>query len=232
MLCGLRSRWTMPIGVRLRHRLEHAGEDLADVVVGQLAVPALCVLLERRAVDVLHHEREQILVLDEVVDARDVAVVPAEHQLRLAPEPAADIGVAHEARVQRLDRDGALALQVGGAVDDAHAALAEHAVDLVAVGDPRAGRDQPRRQHALARIGERPTVRHRGDGDGPDGVPEAGASTARTEPSERRQGFVAGTTPFPHDPTDCTASPGEKCGDVTGRTGGRSPDLVVEPHPP
>jgi hypothetical protein len=131
-----------------------AGEDLADVVVRQLAVPALRVLLERRPLDVLHHEREQLLVLDEVVDPRDVAVVPAEHQLRLALEPAADLCVAHQARVQRLDRDRPLALEVGGAVDDAHAALAEHAVDRVAIADPRARRDQPRRQRALARIGD------------------------------------------------------------------------------
>src|SRR5262249_28352036 len=124
--------------------------------------------------------------------ARHVAVVPAEHQVRLALESPPDLGVAHQARVQGLDRDGALALQVGGAVHDAHAALAEHAVDLVALADPRAGRDDPGWEHALARIGER------------DAGPElasrlARPSATRTEPRERRQLCIASAAPVRHD---------------------------------
>ena len=53
-------------------------------------------------------------------------------ELGLGDEAAAEVGILRQLVVEHLERDGAVERQVGGAVDDAHAAAADAAVDAVA----------------------------------------------------------------------------------------------------
>ena len=63
--------------------------------------------------------------------------------LRLAPEAREAVRVGSESLGEDLDRDLALQLRVGRAVDDPHPALAERAGDLVAT-EAGAGREAHR----------------------------------------------------------------------------------------
>ena len=95
-------------------------------------------------------------------------------------EPPADLRVPHEVRVQRLDRHEAVAREVLGAIHDAHATFADHALHEVTLGDPCSGREQARREALLVRIGPRPAD-----------VTGEWPSAARTEACASRQRFSA-----------------------------------------
>ena len=86
------------------------------------------------ALHVLHRDVAQALVLAVLVDAADVLVADAPGQLDLGLEAPGDLGIARDLRPQHLDRDVLVEQPVVGAVDDAHAALAELLLDLVAAG--------------------------------------------------------------------------------------------------
>jgi hypothetical protein len=75
--------------------------------------------------------------LADVVHRDDVWVIEARRGLRLLLEAALRLRVGQLDR-QELDRDRAVQPRVGGAIDDAHAAAAEHFVDAV-IADSRAG---------------------------------------------------------------------------------------------
>ncbi len=90
---------------------------------------------ERAALDELHHEKEPLAALADVVHLHHVRVVHAGERLRLAVEALADLVERHEAVAQELQRDGTVELPVDAAVHGRDGALAELVADLVARGE-------------------------------------------------------------------------------------------------
>jgi len=88
-------------------------------------------LLQRVAVEQLHHDELLALVLADVVNRADVRVVERRGHARLASEPIERLRVGGEIRGQELQRDLAAQADVFGAVHHAHAARAEPLQDLV-----------------------------------------------------------------------------------------------------
>ena len=130
-LCGLMSRWTIP----LRCAKPTAAEDLARVVDrdrdrGRPAGDEE--LLEGAALQVLHRDVVRALRLAAVVDRDDVRVGETGRVLRLAAEALDELLVLRVPVVEHLDRDAATELLVLGEVDVGHPAGAELADDLVA----------------------------------------------------------------------------------------------------
>ena len=80
---------------------------------------------ERAAVDELGDEVLPAVELAGVVDRDDMRVVQGGGGLRFPLEPA-PFGLAGELGAQELDRDRTIQPDVEGAIDDAHAALAQH----------------------------------------------------------------------------------------------------------
>jgi hypothetical protein len=102
-----------------------------DVVGGEGLLLLLQHVLERGAGDVLHHEIVEPAFALDAVDRDDVGVVELGGGLRLLLEALDDVRVLGD--VGRQDLDGHLPVQgqVLGEEHRAHAALAEHALELV-----------------------------------------------------------------------------------------------------
>jgi hypothetical protein len=120
------------------HGLEHAAKYLPHFLERHPPAPLREVVHEARTIDELHHDPEQVVVLDEVEDLDDVGVYAVAQDPRFAREAPADLRVAREVRVQALERDGPRHGLVVCPVDDAHAAFTDHRLDAVD-GDARAG---------------------------------------------------------------------------------------------
>ena len=125
MLAGFRSRWMTPfscayssasaICLAIAQRLLQRHRALRDA------------LRQRRPFHQFHHQR----ALFHAVDRRDVGMIQRRQHLRLAREARHAVGILREGLGQHLDRDVAVELGVGGALDLAHAALAELGSDAV-----------------------------------------------------------------------------------------------------
>lgn len=104
------------------------------------------------ALDQLEDEHERAVRGLDAVDLADMGMVQRGEHLGFAAQPRDPVGIGGEAGGEHLQRDAALEARVDGAVDLAHAALAELPRDLV-VGNPLP--DQRRRPwHAsVARAG-------------------------------------------------------------------------------
>jgi len=100
---------------------------------------------EALARDVLHHDGEHVLLLDEVVHGHDVRVLPAPEHFGLAGEAATDLRIAGEVRVQALERDGPVERLIVRAVHDPHPPFADHRLDALDL-QARAGREAHRRE--------------------------------------------------------------------------------------
>ena len=88
------------------------------------------------AVEQLHHEEEQAVVgLAEVGDADAVVVVEARGRARLAVEARDRFGVGGQLGAQDLHRHRLVHERVRGAIDGAHAALAEPLDQTVAAAE-------------------------------------------------------------------------------------------------
>jgi hypothetical protein len=89
---------------------------------------------ERLAFDVGHDVPDQTRCLTGVVKGQDMGVLQRGGDLDLAEEPlAAERG--GELRLEDLERDQPVMLEVFGQEDDGHAAVAELALDPVAIAD-------------------------------------------------------------------------------------------------
>ena len=88
---------------------------------------------DRLAVDVAHDEVDEALALADGVDRDDVRMGQPGGGLRLAGEALADVLLEGELGRQHLDGDPALEPLVAGAVDHAHAAAADLALDGIRV---------------------------------------------------------------------------------------------------
>ena len=92
------------------------------------------------AVDVLHREEVEPLDHPEVVDAADMRMRDLPCDPYLVAEPG-EGGLAHVGGREELEGDRLVEDQIVGAVDLAHAALAEPSEDAVAAGEHRAGNE-------------------------------------------------------------------------------------------
>jgi hypothetical protein len=114
-------------------RLLEAGRDLQrdPKRLVEREPAALDPLLQRLALDQFHHQevnrrsRLGMRRLLDGMDAGDVGMVQRRQHLRLAGEAGHPRGIVGEGLRQQLQRDVAAELRVPGAVDRAHAALAE-----------------------------------------------------------------------------------------------------------
>ena len=117
--------------------VERRGDLAADVDRPVRAQAALAAQHggEVGALDVLHREVEQPVLLAGVVDRDDVRVLQRGGDPRLAVEALAEPGGLGELRGDDLDGRAAAQVDVLGPVDQAHAAAADPLLDLVARDD-------------------------------------------------------------------------------------------------
>ena len=132
-LAGVRSRWTIPLRVRVSERVCDRPGELADAIPGEHATADD--LGEARSLDQLHDEERRLAVLAVVVEADDVLVLERSENACLAREPTPQLRVLGDPGVKHLDRDIAPQTAVIGAPDGAHAALADASTQLVAAGE-------------------------------------------------------------------------------------------------
>jgi hypothetical protein len=128
------------------------GDDRPRARGGQRAV----VLEERVQVaagDVAHDDVQRPVLLARRVDRHDVGVVDRRRHPRLAREALAKLGVAGAFGGDDLQRDRPLQVELDGAVDDAHAAAGDDALDAAAA-----------KQLAWAQLGHVVIVSRRGCG--------------------------------------------------------------------
>jgi hypothetical protein len=121
-----------PLGVRRRQAVGRLHPDAQDFLQLQRPV-AVELLLEREAVDVLHHEVRQPLRLRDGVDGNHVLVDDGGRRLGLASEPLAGGAAGRQLRGQHLDRDDAVQRLVERLEHHRHAAPADHFEDFVVV---------------------------------------------------------------------------------------------------
>ena len=129
MFAGLMSRWTMPLAL---------AASSADAIcsprsiewpmgIGRPEISSASV----RALEQLHGDEGPPFVLADFVDRADVRVVERGGRARFARKAVEDVAQGREAVGKELERDLATELQVGGAIDHAHATAAELLDDLV-----------------------------------------------------------------------------------------------------
>ena len=104
---------------RQRH-LQQGVEHGLDAAAGQAG--------DRPALEQLHREKRPAVQLAVVEDVETMRVVQRRQRSELALEPAP--GRAGQRALHELERDLAAVARIAGAVDDAHASLAEHVADL------------------------------------------------------------------------------------------------------
>ena len=121
------------VAVRVVQRARHLGGDAHRVRHRELLFPVHPVA-DRFAFDVRHHVEEEPVGLPTVEEGEDMRVLEVGRGLDLAQEP---LGADHgrELGPEHLDRHPAIVLEVLGQVDGGHAALAELALEAVAVGE-------------------------------------------------------------------------------------------------
>ena len=115
--------------VRAVQRVGHLDRIAEDLFHRQRA--ARQTRRERLALEILHHEIRDAVLLADVVEDADVRVVQRRNCARLAVEPEAQRFVVAVFNRERLDGDGAIEPRVDGLVDLAHAARPDGGHDLV-----------------------------------------------------------------------------------------------------
>ena len=124
MLAGLRSRWTMPFSCAYSSAsaIWRAIGSASSIGIGPRDA-----LGQRGAFHQLHHQG----ALFHAVNGRDIGMVQRRQHLRFARETRHAVGIGGEGVGQNFDGDFAVELGIGGAIDRAHAALAEFGGDAV-----------------------------------------------------------------------------------------------------
>ena len=164
---GLMSRWTMPRACAARHRVGEV-DHVVELLLQLERRADLDHAVEGVALDVLHRDERLAGVLAGVVDADDVGVGQLAGDADFPLEPLARVHVVAEA--EQLDGDVAADDGVAGEVDDAHAASAQAANDLVALDRLWRGfheRGAPAPGRIIAQAGTASTGTRR---VGPDGI--------------------------------------------------------------
>ena len=120
-------------------RARHGRADV-DRELGPEALLAVEQLAQALAVDELHHDGLAAVVLEHVVDGDDVRVVQPGDGDRLAPEALGDDRIGGEVRLEPLDGDLAVELDVGGQPHLGHPAVPDPPLEVVAAGEQLDGR--------------------------------------------------------------------------------------------
>ena len=191
-LDGFRSPWMMPRACAWAS----APQDLIDDRPDQREVDprrAPDRAARRPCTSSIARNGEPSRKLAEVVGAHDARVVQGRERARLLVEPH-HVFVREVARRRdhALERDQLPVGLVAAAIDDAHAAFAEHAQDLVAVGDDVAG------QHGCAgrrRPGGRASSTAAADGMLGGALSASSSSAPRSERARGRRPRRAGSVP-------------------------------------
>ena len=93
--------------------------------------PGADAVLQRLAVEQLHHDEALTLVFADVEEHADVRVIERRGDARLAREPGERLRIVRQMRRQQLERHLPAEPAILGAIDHAHAAPAELLDDLV-----------------------------------------------------------------------------------------------------
>ena len=149
MLSGLMSRWMIEKRVGGAERVGRLRHDPAGLFHRELA-PAPDPARHRLAVHVAHDEVDQAVALADRVDRDDVRMGELGGGLGLAGEALPDVLLEGELGGKHLDGDPALEPLVAGAVDDAHAAPPDLALDGIRVTQRRG---EPGRQRLVGGCG-------------------------------------------------------------------------------
>ena len=118
------------VRVRDRQPLAHLHHQVERVLERQVPDP-LHVVVERLALEQLHHHVEPAVFFARVVHVDDVAMDHLAGDVGLAIEPLAGLLVALEVGHHHFERDGPTGPLVASAVDHAHRAAADAVGDLV-----------------------------------------------------------------------------------------------------
>ena len=127
------SRWTSFFAWAWPSPCAELAEKAERLVAVERSAPAVEPVLEGAPLDVLHDDEGAVLLLADVEDLNDVRMVEPGGEAGLAREPLPHLVVAGEVVGEELDGDFAIELQVAGAVDGRHAAVAEPVLELVAL---------------------------------------------------------------------------------------------------
>ena len=148
-LAGFRSRWTMPS--RCASATPRASVSTSSAACRAGPGGAVEPAVEAAAVEVLQLEEGQAVGLADVVDLHDVGVLQPRDGLGLGQESDDRLGVGMGTGQDHLEGARAVEADLPGPVDDAHAAAAQLAQDLVALDD----RDRPLSRSRRRRVGRR-----------------------------------------------------------------------------
>jgi len=155
------------LSMGLRHRFDDRHDERSNLVERESAALAH-VLREIFAVEeLLDDERRPVQVLVDVEHVDDVRMTHDVRDARLTEESLEQIRVLHVLQVQELDRDLAIHVQVGGAVDVAHSTCPEERLDPVLRGEYVA---YPPERHPSS-------LTPRGSTPGPGGAAESAGSS-------------------------------------------------------
>ncbi len=88
-------------------------------------------IAQAAAVDVLHGDEQPLIGVAEVIDADDRGMIELGGRARLLHQPLAKFVLVSEVAVHQLDRHLPLQVQIGGAIDRAHAAVAEQGIEAI-----------------------------------------------------------------------------------------------------
>ena len=135
MFSGLMSRCTIVVAVRIVERVGDFARD-AHGVGDRETLLARQAIAQRLALHDRHHVVEKPVRLAGVVERQDVRVSQPRREPDLAQESLAPERL-RELRLEHLERDVAIVLEVVREVHGRHAAGAELALDAVAVGERR-----------------------------------------------------------------------------------------------
>jgi hypothetical protein len=124
--------------VALAEQLQHRVEHREQLLERDTSAASTQELAERHALEQLHHQVGLTLAADPIVDDRHASrMLDAVRDAALAEEALLDVERTGELGVQDLDRGTCAVVLVGTSEHRAHAAHAEHAIDLPAVGEIR-----------------------------------------------------------------------------------------------
>lgn len=144
-------------GMRSAQGVQNLQTDLADGLEGQLLTAHE--LVERLAVQQLHREVRIAFRGDASVENRDdPRVADGGRRARFDQESRGQVGAHAQVRVQHLQRDHGTREAVVSAHHDAHAALADQALDLVpsvddaADAEHRASLREPRQMRTCVQV--------------------------------------------------------------------------------
>jgi hypothetical protein len=153
--------------MRAGHRAAHPGEDLRDLLEGELR-RAPQTRAERLSLEELHHDEGGVLLHAVVDDLHHVGAAKRRGGARLAQEPRPLRVALGETRIEQLDRDRGAQTELLSAPHRPHAPLSDEGEDSIAGVEDLAGRPQGRRVYTVPPADEGTSTFR-----GPDGVQPA-----------------------------------------------------------